>query len=121
MIPKNFIQALGCTLLCIISIQLLAQAPVRERLSFDKGWLFHQGDIPFPVIRSHGQTYSTSKAGSATGAAARNYDDKDWRRLNLPHDWAVEMPFDSTENVAQGYRKRGYGWYRRSFKISPAD
>lgn len=111
----------GCMLVCLISIQLQAQTTNRERLSLDKGWLFHQGDIPFPVIRGHGQTYSSSKAGNATGAAARNYDDKNWRRLNLPHDWAVEMPFDSTENVAQGYRHRGGGWYRRSFKLGLAD
>jgi beta-galactosidase len=121
MIQMKFIQVLGCVLLCIISLQLQAQVSVGERLSLDKGWLFHQGDIPFPVIRGHGQTYATSKAGSATGAAARNFDDKSWRMLNLPHDWAVELPFDSTENVAQGYRKRGYGWYRRSFKLSSAD
>src|SRR3982750_3993898 len=121
MIHKNFIQVLVCTLLSIISIHLSAQVPVRERLSLDKGWLFHKGDIPSPVIRGQGQTYSTSKAASATGAAAPNYDDKNWRSLNLPHDWAVETPFDSTENVAQGYRQRGFGWYRRSFKLGAND
>ncbi len=89
-----------------------------ERLSLDKGWLFHLGDIPFPVIRGHNETYATSKAGSATGAAAPNFDDHDWRTLNLPHDWASESPFDSTENLSQGYRKRGFGWYRRTFKLN---
>ncbi|MBS1521374.1 MAG: DUF4982 domain-containing protein [Bacteroidetes bacterium] len=108
-------------LFCLISIQTHAQQAVRERLSLDKGWLFHPGDIPFPVVRGHAQTYATSKTGNATGAAAQNYDDKNWRRLNLPHDWAVEMPFDSTENAVQGYRHRGIGWYRRSFKLSRAD
>src|SRR4051812_9625297 len=118
---RTLFQLLTSLMFCIFSMPAFAQTDVRERLSLDKGWLFHQGDIPFPIIRGHGQTYATSKAGSATGAAARNYDDKDWRRLNLPHDWASEKPFDSTENVAQGYRKRGFGWYRRSFKLSPND
>lgn len=118
---KNFLLVIVGTLLCMISTELQAQTSMRERLSLDQGWLFHSGDIPFPRISGHGQTYTTSKAGNATGAAARNYDDRNWRHLNLPHDWAVEMPFDSTENVAEGYRKRGFGWYRRSFKLNPAD
>ncbi len=94
---------------------------VREKLSLDKGWLFHLGDIPFPNISGHDQSYRTSKAGSATGAASTQYDDSKWRKLNLPHDWAVEQPFDSTENLSQGFRKRGYGWYRRYFKLNPED
>jgi beta-galactosidase len=95
--------------------------PVREKLSLDKGWLFHLGDIPFPIISGHGESYATSKAGSATGAAAAKYNDAAWRKLDLPHDWAVEQPFDSTENLAQGFRKRGYGWYRRYFKLDSTD
>ena len=121
MSKKILFQILSCLIISISSIHVLAQSTQRERLSLDKGWLFHQGGIPFPIIRGQGQTYATSKAGSATGTAAPNYDDNKWPRLNLPHDWAVEMPFDSKENVAQGYRKRGYGWYRRSFKLSPVD
>ena len=92
-----------------------------ERLSLDKGWLFHRGDIPFPVIKGHRQTYNSTKAGNAGGAASPDYDDKDWRELNLPHDWAVEMPFDENQNVSQAYKERGYGWYRRHFKLDPSD
>jgi len=92
-----------------------------EKLSLDKGWRFYQGDIPMPTIKGHGETYSNAKAGKAWGAAAPEFDDTEWRKLNLPHDWSVEQPFDSTENVSQGYRKRGIGWYRRSFKIDPKD
>ena len=95
--------------------------PASQKLSLDKGWRFHLGDIPFPIVKGHGFSYSTSKAGAAIGAAAVSYDDQSWRKLNLPHDWAVEQPFDSTENVSQGYRKRGLGWYRRSFQLSEAD
>ncbi len=94
---------------------------VREVLSFDEGWRFHPGDIPFPVIKGHGATYLSTKAGSAPGAAATSHDDSDWRIVNLPHDWAVEGPFDKEENVSQGYRPRGIAWYRKSFRINPAD
>jgi beta-galactosidase len=118
---RNFRQILFFAILCLIYFQSFAQPPVRECLSLDKGWLFHFGDIPFPDFRGQMQAYATSKAGSATGAASPKYDDKSWRKLNLPHDWAVETPFDSTESVAEGYRKRGIGWYRRSFKLSTTD
>lgn len=93
----------------------------REVLSFDQGWRFHQGDIPFPEIKGHGATYGNAKAGNAPGAAATVYDDTGWKVVDLPHDWAVEGPFDKNANVSQGYRPRGIGWYRKSFKIDPSD
>ncbi|TCN59527.1 glycoside hydrolase family 2 protein [Flavobacterium circumlabens] len=93
----------------------------REKLSLDKGWRFHLGDIPFPEVKGHLESYFNAKAGKAGGAAATDYDDTNWRILNLPHDWAIEGRIDSTANLAQGYRKRGIGWYRRSFKIDPKD
>ena len=98
-----------------------AAAPVRERLSLDRGWLFHEGDIPFPLITGHQASYNNAKAGSSSGAASPEYDDSSWKRVNLPHDWAVEQPFDENANIAQGYRQRGIGWYRRHFRLDPAD
>lgn len=92
-----------------------------ENLSLNKGWRFHKGDVPFPIITGQGMTYESAKAGRSWGAASPGYDDTDWRLLNLPHDWAVENPFDSTENIAQGYRARGFGWYRRTFKLDTDD
>lgn len=93
----------------------------RETLSLDKGWKFHLGDIPFPTIKGHKATYINAKAGRAGGAAAVDYDDSLWRMLDLPHDWAVEGQFSSEANLSQGYRTRGIGWYRRSFRLSPDD
>lgn len=93
----------------------------RERLSLDKGWLFHLGDVPFPDIKTHGGSYNHAKAGNAGGAAALEYDDSDWRRLDLPHDWAVEGPFDPKENISQGYRPRGISWYRRYLRVDETD
>jgi len=92
-----------------------------ERLSLDNGWRFYLGDIAFPVITGHMMTYNSAKAGKSWGAASPEYDDTKWRLLNLPHDWSVESAYDSTENVAQGYRKRGFGWYRRNFKLNSSD
>ena len=95
--------------------------PVRERLSLDRGWLFHEGDIPFPEITGHQPSYDNAKAGSSSGAASPEYDDSAWNRVNLPHDWAVAQPFDAHANISQGYRQRGIGWYRRYFRLDPSD
>ncbi len=93
----------------------------REMLSLDQGWRFHLGDIPMPVLITHNETYNSAKAGKAWAAAAPEYKDASWRKLDLPHDWAVEGPFEPKENISQGYRPRGIGWYRRQFKLDEAD
>jgi beta-galactosidase len=119
-------------LLLAPAIPLLAQNPAvpttslhpsagRERLLLDRGWLFHEGDIPFPVITGHQPSYDNAKAGSSSGAAAPNFDDSSWKQVDLPHDWAVEQPFDSKANPSQGYRARGMGWYRKYFRLNPSD
>ena len=121
---------LACLLLGTLLLPILAQnstpsitptTDMRERLSLDPGWLFHPGDIPFPIIKGHGASYGNAKAGNAGGAAALVYDDSAWQVVNLPHDWAVEGPFDKEANLSQGYRARGFAWYRRHFKLDPSD
>ncbi len=68
------------------------EATVRERLSLDRGWLFHEGDIPFPTIVGHQQSYNNAEAGSSWGAASPSFDDSSWKQVDLPHDWAVDQP-----------------------------
>jgi beta-galactosidase len=97
--------------------------PVEDpgRLLLDGGWRFHLGDIPMPEIRGHGWSYNSAKAGQAQGAAALYYDDSDWPEVALPHDWAMAMPVAESANVSQGYRRRGFGWYRRTLRLDPQD
>jgi beta-galactosidase len=95
--------------------------PDPSRLSLNRGWVFHEGDIVPPAPQSHHDTYLSVKAGNAPGAAAMDFDDSDWRRVKLPHDWASFQPFVETANVSQGYRPRGIGWYRRILRLDPAD
>lgn len=106
-----------------LSLQAYAQEKVTEReiLSLDKGWSFHKGDIPYPVIKGHNASYRNAKAGCVSGAASPNYDDSAWRVLNLPHDWAIEGNVNPEANLSQGYYDRGFGWYRRKFKLAPED
>ncbi|MBC2607519.1 beta-galactosidase GalA [Pelagicoccus albus] len=106
-----------------VGFLLLASTALAERetLSMDFGWRFHLGDIEMPVPQSHHETYLSTKAGNALGPASPDWDDSDWRVLSVPHDWAVEGPFDPQANVSQGYRPRGIAWYRRSFQLSEED
>ncbi len=106
---------------CAQSVLAQNSPSVRERLSLDRGWLFHEGDIPFPVVTGHQPSYDNAKAGSSSGAASPEYDDSSWKQVDLPHDWAVEQPFDPKANISQGYRARGMGWYRKYFRLDPAD
>lgn len=91
--------------------------PERGARLLEQAWRFHLGDVPMPKLRGHRVSYDATKAGGAIGAAAAIYDDAEWRQLDLPHDWAIERPPSNYENLAQGYRERGYGWYRRSFHL----
>jgi beta-galactosidase len=60
------------------------------------------------------------------------FDDSAWRQLDLPHDWAVELPFDGTDNskdlvghgfkaVGPHYPKNSVGWYRKDFDLPKLD
>ena len=126
LLARSFVLAV-CAALFVT--QLAAAELLREQLSLDSNWKFHLGDIPldsFPGgegVRLYGAnlTDSGGKAGHVWGAAARGFNDRNWREVNLPHDWAVEQAFDPKAEKQEGYRQRGIGWYRRTFKLDPAD
>ncbi|MCE0496778.1 MAG: DUF4982 domain-containing protein [Methylacidiphilales bacterium] len=67
------------------------------------------------------QTYGSTKAGQVLGAAAPAFDDSQWKRVDLPHDWVIDQAFDPDATVANGYLPRGVAWYRRAFLLDPAD
>ena len=102
-------------------LAICGQAGAGERLSLDGGWRFLQGDVPLPSIKGHGASYRSAQTGEAHGPANADFDDSDWRRVDLPHDWVVEGPFDAAQNKSQGYRPRGIGWYRRYFTLPASD
>ncbi|MFH0796453.1 MAG: glycoside hydrolase family 2 TIM barrel-domain containing protein [Candidatus Omnitrophota bacterium] len=82
----------------------------------DSDWKFHLGDIPvvLPVIK----TYGFVKAGAALGASDPKFDDQNWRRLDLPHDWVVEGQITPEGNRDQGFLPRGIAWYRKVFTLN---
>ena len=73
----------------------------REHRSFDRGWLFTLSD--------------------STEMYQPSYSDGHWRRLNLPHDWAIEGDFSPSNpsGASGGALPGGIGWYRKHFSLSP--
>lgn len=55
--------------------------------------------------------------------AAPGYDDSDWRKLNLPHDWAIEGDFSESNpsGTGGGALPGGIGWYRKDFIVPDSD
>jgi beta-galactosidase len=106
-----------------------ALAP-REHLLFDFGWkfMFGNGDDPSKDLGFGNNQGDFAKTGDF-GFAKVGYDDSKWRKLNLPHDWAVELPFFWDEELkSHGYKPLGrrfpatsVGWYRREFDIPASD
>jgi beta-galactosidase len=61
--------------------------------------------------------------GTDVAYAQAGFDDSGWRSLNLPHDWAIEGPFNSGRVGGSMGRlpSPGIGWYRRKIDISGGD
>lgn len=51
--------------------------------------------------------------GDSARAWYKGHDDGDWRRVTLPHDWAVEEDFSQEHSSGSGYLPGGIGWYRK--------
>ena len=88
---------LAVTFVLCMSLSALAQS--RVTTSFDKDWLFLKSD--------------------AQGAEQSNFADFTWRKLDVPHDWSIEGPFDAKNPTggAGGFLPAGIGWYRKHFTV----
>jgi len=104
----------------------------RERLLLDFGWRFHFGDANDPARDlgfGSGRTGNFQKTGNFIPVGALAFDDADWRDVDLPHDWAVELPFENDPALSsKGYYPLGraypatsVGWYRRVFELPATD
>ena len=134
-----------CWLLAASALAAASQAenPAlgRERLLFDFGWKFHFGNAADPAkdfgygagndlqkVGGYGDGTDPTKAATASGMGSLKFSDADWQPVNLPHDWAVALPFDPRAGKNQGFKPLGrafpatsIGWYRRVFPIPAGD
>ncbi|MGD0546351.1 MAG: beta-galactosidase GalA [Terracidiphilus sp.] len=114
----------------LVSAQTPAAVAPREQRLFDFGWKFqfgHSSDPARDLGFGNGQG-DFAKTGDFAFAKS-GYDDSKWRAQNLPHDWAVELPFvrDNEQNshgfkpLGRRYPETSVGWYRREFEIPASD
>ena len=116
-----------CTALLVGSFLRQTAAPYYQTTSFDNGWRFALGHASNPVkdfgFGKTGMGY-LAKAGSGEGPVNAGFGDGKWRMVDLPHDWAIELPFDQNAEGGHGYKAIGrdypensIGWYRKSFPV----
>jgi len=112
------------------SAEALAAVAPREHLLFDFGWKFFQGHATDPARDlGFGKDQGDFSKSGEFEFAREKFDDSKWRTLNLPHDWAAELPFVHDEELqSHGYKPLGrsypetsVGWYRRVFDIPKED
>lgn len=58
-------------------------------------------------------------AGDPAGAERPGFDDSQWRRVDLPHDWSIEGTprQDAPGGGRVGFFPSGIGWYRKAFRL----
>jgi len=108
-----------------------SHAAPRERIAFDADWRFalgHATDVKQDFDHATGGFSYFAKAGFGSGASAPAFDASGWRQLDLPHDWAVELPFSKDGSGSHGFKAIGrnhpehsVGWYRKTFHIPASD
>jgi len=107
-------------------------ASERERLLLDFGWRFHLGNADDPSKDfglGSGSSGDFQKTGNFLPATNIAFDDSDWTPVDLPHDWAVELPFTNDPSLAskgfyplgRTYPATSVGWYRRVFELPASD
>ena len=104
---------------------------IREHITIDQDWRFAFGH-PFDTSKDFntGTGYFSylAKTTYGDGAAASDFDDRSWRKLDLPHDWAVEQGFSEKASYSHGFKRIGrafpetsIGWYRKKITIPQSD
>ena len=105
--------------------------PLRERLLLNFGWRFHLGHAEDPA-KDFGFGLAPTpfaKTGQFAAPGRLDFDDSAWRALDLPHDWAIELPFLDVPHViktgckplGRDYPATSIGWYCRVFDIPASD
>ncbi|MEP7322785.1 MAG: beta-galactosidase GalA [Saprospiraceae bacterium] len=120
-------------LINIIIVQTALTQDARQKKLMDQDWKFHFGHGAIPEKDfNYGLNTIFSKSGGAFGTAIDpRFNDSLWRSLDLPHDWAVELPFSNKNDFGvsvHGYKPVGgyfpetsIGWYRKKFALNKQD
>jgi len=127
---RLFLCLAACSLPGYTQAAQAGAAANRERLLMDSGWQFALGhasdqhkDFDHATV-----PFFFAKAGYGDGPASPKFDDRTWRTVDLPHDWAVELPFDErgdgnhgSKAIGRNFPANSVGWYRKTFTIPKED
>jgi len=129
--------------LAVVAISLTSQGASRERIPLNQGWKFLKGDSPetaesdrltydqlkpyilstaAPLIQGMVAKRPQAEPPQQPAYAQAGFDDGGWRKLDLPHDWAIEGPFDIRLPGKTGKLPyAGVGWYRNELELALED
>ncbi len=135
-------------LLLVLAILLYATSTFaqsrspRQRLSFNEAWLFQKGDpegtgdsLSYDKIkdwvRATGnefvrdgikRTRPSGNPGENVAYTLKSFNDANWRKLNVPHDWGIEGLFSQDLPGETGKLPwAGIAWYRKHFDVPVSD
>ena len=115
---------------------------VRERISINRDWRYQIDDpdgvgaaLHYSRLKPYllpcandfiifGKRYQRPEGNPGENIAyvKSDFDDSEWRHLNLPHDWAIEGPFNIDYNGSTGKLPYwGIRWYRKTLELSQDD
>ncbi len=119
-------------LVLTLVVAALALPLAAQTVPFDDGWRFAFGNAASPEKDfGCGTEYFNyfTKAASIhnEGPYSPKFDDSAWTPVQLPHDWAVDLPFSADASKSHGFKTVGWkfpetsvGWYRKHFTV-PVD
>lgn len=115
--------------LIIFFLFAITNVMAQEKISLDEDWKFHFGHAAnVEKDFDYSKTALLHKSNVyATTIVHTKFIDSTWQKINVPHDWAVELPFVKSEQVemdSHGYKPVGgaypetsIGWYRKHFSV----
>ena len=117
------------SVLIILFLFAISTVMAQEKISLDEDWKFHFGHAAnVEKDFDYSKTALLHKSNVfATTIVNPKFVDSTWQKINIPHDWVVELPFVKSEQVemdSHGYKPVGgaypetsIGWYRKHFSV----
>jgi beta-galactosidase len=117
------------SVLIILFLFAITNVMAQEKISLDEDWKFHFGHAAnVEKDFDYSKTALLHKSNVyATTIVHPKFVDSTWQKINVPHDWLVELPFVKSEQVemdSHGYKPVGgaypetsIGWYRKHFSV----
>jgi beta-galactosidase len=118
----------------VLGLALTGGLSAQERtiLNFNESWRFQKGDpegtgeaLAYKKLKpalleiaKGGAPAPHAEIGKDVAFTQPEFADKDWRTLDLPHDWGIEGPFDIAHPGETGKLPWwGVAWYRKDFEL----